>query len=38
MMDKDDERMMYAMGALSGLVMRGESWNGWSRHNAKPAP
>jgi len=25
MMDKDDERMMYAMAALIGLVMRGES-------------
>lgn len=25
MMDKEDERMMYAMAALIGLVMRGES-------------
>ena len=24
-MDKDDERMMYAMAALIGLVIRGES-------------
>jgi len=25
MMEKEDERMMYAMAALIGLVMRGES-------------
>jgi hypothetical protein len=25
MMDREDEKMMYAMAALIGLVMRGES-------------